>query len=705
MTGPTRCARAGLVAGLVAVGLQWAAPAAGAATPVEHEGAGRVALASIRKGPDSVQLLSQTPWVGPGSSEFEMRLSVTASDAADEALAVVVYGPALTTRSQFDDALTGQDLPSPVYDPSPVPLGRLTSDGGGGTEVEVPLSTVPLSSPGIYPVQAFLEKSGARVGEALTSFLVYASSGAVLHRLNVGVVVPLDAGVPVRVSGAVGPATGAPARLVDQDASELVRYGVPVTVQASVPTLEALAGGTPAQKLALARLRGAVAAGDELLPATALPVDLGAMAAAGLSSWVRAEVGTGASELGTLLGANPSPATWVLQAGANPATVQVLQELGAKRVVVPADELSALPPADQMLTFAVPTELGGTGAPVEVLGADSELASRLQAASMPRQAALVANQVLAELAMIELERPSDRRAVVLLPPPGTELGPDFLSVLLPGLQGNPLLRPMTLSGLFEAVGLASAGSSGTAPLVRYLPGPRASKPLGGAGQLPAAAREVSAASQVFGPRSRLVSALGERIFVSLSSSWSPSRRRRLLAGAASAARAELAKLRLPPHSSITLTALQGRLPLSLLSTSLRPARVRLVLTSEQLSFRPERSPHGTCHPVGTGSESCQLVLDGATTALEVPVAVRSPGTFQLSLQLLTPDGTVQLATGADTVQSLVTPNVGLALMVGAALFLAVWWVRNARHGRRARRLVPRPPDDDPLPPAGVQGRV
>jgi hypothetical protein len=75
--------------------------------------------------------------------------------------------------------------------------------------------------------------------------------------------------------------------------------------------------------------------------------------------------------------------------------------------------------------------------------------------------------------------------------------------------------------------------------------------------------------------------------------------------------------------------------------------------------------------------------------LRVPVEVRTPGAFQLSLEIETPDGTL-VATGTDTINSTAVSGVGLLLMVGAALFLAVWWVRNARHGRRSRRLVPSP---------------
>ena len=163
-----------------------------------------------------------------------------------------------------------------------------------------------------------------------------------------------------------------------------------------------------------------------------------------------------------------------------------------------------------------------------------------------------------------------------------------------------------------------------------------------------------------------------------------------------AADSALGNVRLPPSISITLTSRQGRLPLTLVSTATAPVRVRLVLTSEQLSFLAATFGEGSCIPGNAekSAESCQLTLSRPTTLLRIPVVVRAPGAFPLSLQIETPSGNMVLRTGTGSVTSTAISDVGWFLMVGAALFLGIWWVRNARHGRRARRLIPRP-DDDP----------
>ena len=120
-----------------------------------------------------------------------------------------------------------------------------------------------------------------------------------------------------------------------------------------------------------------------------------------------------------------------------------------------------------------------------------------------------------------------------------------------------------------------------------------------------------------------------------------------------------------------------------------------MLTSEQLSFVDAKfGSVGSCRPVNPGPRTASSPSAGSTTTLQVPVVVRTSGAFPLALQLATPSGPEEIAAGTDTVRSTAISDFGLVLMVSAALFLAVWWARNARHGRRARRLVPRPADDE-----------
>ncbi len=683
------------------------APAGPAAASVRHRptssrtGALRPA-AAVARGPDALRLLAQTPAVGPKTTVFRLRLQVTARSPSTEALGFTAYG-ALTARSQFQAARDGTALTPFIYQlPQPVALSKLPRDRAGGVDLDIPVNTaggLPVSATGVYPVQVFLESYGALVGKPLTTFLVYAGADAAgYHRLEVATVVDLGGdGTPAARPGRGGAAAASLSaqtvspRVIEADASVLATERVPATLQVSPAEVAAMAGGSAPERSAVSDLRSALGSGDELLPATSVPTDTGALVSAGLEPDLQSLLLQGSTSLAGTLGTAPALSTWVSVSDLAPSTVGALGRAGVQQLVLPGDNLS-VPPSDTLgLTFGQPAKLAAAGSSFSVVGSDPELAGQLQRATTRGQTALVVNQLLAELAMIDLERPGDLRGVVLMAPPGTVLGPDVLLTLLAGLEHDPLLKAVTVDGEFDSVPLAAQGGQ---TLTRHLVGARQPEALAGVGLLQAAEREVGAYSEVFGRRSGLFASFSQRLLESLSSSLSPAQRSTSIAAVLRSASAQLDKVRLPTPEPITLTSLNGQLPLTLLSSAVGAARVTLVLSSEELSFVQRRYPEGECRPTGPGSAECALTLTHASTVFEVPISVRTPGVFQLLLQLETRSGAVVLATSTQTVRSTAFPDVGLVVIIAAALFLLVWWLRNARHGRRARQLVPRPVDDD-----------
>jgi hypothetical protein len=622
-----------------------------------------------------------------------MDLAVTARDPGAETLAVVVY-PELITRSDFQFVLAG-NFPQPYYQSEPVLLGKLPPGPLGGVEVDIPVNSplggLSIGSTGVYPVEVLLQKQGLTQGKPLTTFLVYVAAGATsFKRLDVAVVVPLLAKVPVSPSGLLGQVPPAQASVIEADAADVSRYRVAVTLDAPAWAVAAMARGPSPARLAVSQLARAAGDGDELLPSTWLPSDVASLVASGLTGYLSEQLSTGSSVLASLLGSAPSMATWAVSGRVSSTSLSALVAAGMRQLVLPESVLSPLPSAFQRLTFAQPTKLAvaagqspAGGPSPTTIGADGELSQRISAASAPGQAVLVAYQVLAELAMIDLEAPSDQRGVVLLPAPGTPVNAEFLSVLLAGLERNPLLSAVTLSEEFASVPLATVSGH---VLVRHLANASQPKLLAGAGGLFAAQSAVAEAGAVFGPGAAFVKDLSRELLVSSSSAFTGRQRASVIRAVDRSAERELHEVHLPPQGSITLTSRHARLPLTLLSGSRLDAHVRLVLSSEELSFVDTTFPAGSCVASNPGGETCTLALSRATTTFQVPVIVRTPGAFQLTLQVETPDGTV-VARGADTIRSTAVSGVGLLLMVGAALFLAVWWARNARHGRRARRLV------------------
>ena len=93
-------------------------------------------------------------------------------------------------------------------------LIKLANDPRGGLDVNIPVNqptgdsaydALPIATTGVYPVQAFLEKAGVRKGEPLTTFIVYAGNDARnLQRLDVALIAPFAAVVPVSPAGSIG---------------------------------------------------------------------------------------------------------------------------------------------------------------------------------------------------------------------------------------------------------------------------------------------------------------------------------------------------------------------------------------------------------------------------------------------------------------------------------------------------------------------
>ncbi len=140
--------------------------------------------------------------------------------------------------------------------------------------------------------------------------------------------------------------------------------------------------------------------------------------------------------------------------------MSTLASRGATQVILPDAELSPLPAVALQQTLALPTQLVGSNGRLVVYAADSGLTTDFSNQGGP---VLAATQLLAELSMIQLEEPGETRGVAVLPPPDWSVNPTFVDTLLAGLDTNPLLDPVTASGLFGAVQLAPLQRSIVAP--------------------------------------------------------------------------------------------------------------------------------------------------------------------------------------------------------------------------------------------------
>ncbi|MHB1928907.1 MAG: DUF6049 family protein [Acidimicrobiales bacterium] len=678
MRRPARATGAALALGLlVTLG---APPAVGAAAP-----------AAVTAGSPAVHLVGQSAWVRAGAT-FVLDLTVSAPDPRADSVQVAAYPPA-TTRSGFEASAAGVEPYSPTwYDLQP--LSGLPTVPGDAVQIRIPVDptgAVPtgeraFSTAGadaVYPlsVQLFDAQSNP-LGVAITTFLVFdAGSGPGFQRLAVALVVPVG-DAPPAVDGRLRP-VAPPTAAVSAEAAALGSAPtVAVSLLVDPETAVALAAEGGAGRRMVDTLGHLVDGGDQLLPASYAPVVYRRLEAAGLGSTIATQVSDGSEALQSALGSSPAPTTWAVGQTVDDPTLADLRAAGLTRLVVPDSALTALPPAYTNVTFGRPTPLSdGAGGHVEVWGADAVLSARLAARTSP---VLAAEQDLAELAVTQEEEPSVLRGVALFAPP--DVSPQLLATFVQGLAGNPFAVPVTVSGLFRRVHL----SPGTP--TRNLDASTPPAPVGDQPQVVTVAAELNSFRQLV-PSYRGLAASVERAMLDAESSRLQARQgAAILATAHTALERVERRITLPQATSITFTARSGTLPVTVQSLPRTVVHAQLVLSSPKLQFRPVRGLRGSCR-ITAESEICQLTLSGAVTVVRLPVTSRTSGVFALTVELLTPDGSSVLASDRDSIRSTAVSWVGLVLMVGAGLSLLLWWIRNLRHGRRARRLVPPPGDD------------
>jgi hypothetical protein len=306
--------------------------------------------------------------------------------------------------------------------------------------------------------------------------------------------------------------------------------------------------------------------------------------------------------------------------------------------------------------------LAPTG-PVAAVANDTRLASLLNGTDPP---ALRAQRFLAGLAITATEQPGLKRAVVVVNPSGFDPPTALLNAVLTGLSGHPWLSPMTVGDVFRTVPASQD--------VRSLSASDGSGPVVGTRVYKTAEARLTAFGSLVSPDDLRVTRAERFLLSSISSSWSGESGADLARGELLAMNAIvndfLARIRVPAPGTITLTARSGAIPITFRNDTGQPIRVAISLSSHKLDF-----PGG---PVRT------VALPPRSTTVRFDVRSRTSGTFPLEMTIRSADGSLLIARGNFKVRSTVVSTVGVALAVGAALFLAAWWLFEIRRRRRAR---------------------
>jgi hypothetical protein len=180
---------------------------------------------------------------------------------------------------------------------------------------------------------------------------------------------------------------------------------------------------------------------------------------------------------------------------------------------------------------------------------------------------------------------------------------------------------------------------------------------------------------VLGRENPLPDQLSARLLVSQSVDLRSSRRAAYLDAVNTTIKDQMARIKLPTGRTITLTAREGEIPISFRNETGYPVHVKVRIESDKLIVRDR-------------DRIRPLDLARLNTTARFSVKARTSGDTGLNIVVESPDGSLPIANTLLTVRSTAASGVGIVLSAGAALFLVVWWGRDFRRGRRARRLVP-----------------
>jgi hypothetical protein len=638
-----------------------------------------------------LSLVSQTTWVTPTQPWFNLTVGVGSSAGSAAGLRVAVtYYSRVNSASQLQQAIGGTPggtvlgrYPDvAVTSSSP---GQLSTASSCVTVLRDSRDTPPASGTGVcpsgslsidmgctplrgtcgdvYPVTVALYRQSSTTPVAhLTTFLTYQEAGAPGSISLTGG--PLDVGVVLPDSNAVTTKVLA-ATLPDH-------RDVPTTLAISPTEVEKAETAAPKEETrAVAQLNAL--SNDQVLAQPYVPIDLAAMSEAGIPGEIGAQMIRGNDVL-HITGLRPTSGTWVdttssFSQGDASDLAAGLQQAGSSHLVVSDGDLSNSDLGN--LTFAQPFTLDlGHGSTVTAAAADSSLSARFTAD--PRDPVLGAEQLLAGLFFVHFENASlaDHRGIVIMPPANWRASKPFLETLLGGLSQNAALSPVTLDQLFAQV---PVGGNHEASVRHLQVGPATHGiPHGSAVKIAQARQQLSSYTEAIGGHTPIeLVALSDALLSTEAQALGPARRAAVITSYQHAFADQTEKISLAGQETVTFTAQQASIPITVLSSAPYPVTVVVTLNSDKFTF-----PNGNTH---------RLLLDRPTTSWRFTAQARTSGDrLPIEVTVHTQNGDLLLAHSVLTVHSTAISFVGVALTVLAGAVLLVWWARTWRKSRRQR---------------------
>jgi hypothetical protein len=436
---------------------------------------------------------------------------------------------------------------------------------------------------------------------------------------------------------------------------------VPIVLAPTPETLDALADAEDSAAVEILDRIRSRAATDHLLASPYVPPDAIELVSTGLQGELGAQLAVGAEVIEEHLGVAPATGTWLSRTRLDEASLSALRESGISRVVI---EESVLDPLDRALTLTQPFLLRGSlGRRTVALVADPGLTDQLQKRGDP---VLVAHHFVADLAVLYFDEPARPRAVVARAPDDWAPPRATVETILAALANSPILA---------SVGIEEAAA---APLARATDGDALEREMLSVDP-PAASelRRIDGVRQALRSFASMVppdipplATIERRLLAAQSVDLTGGQQAAMIQIAASALQAELRQVEVPTTRSITLTAREGEVPVTIRSDAPWPVDVVVSLDADQLRF-----------PAG---QTREMTLARGNTTARFRVEARTSGAFPLRVRVTSPDGALVLGQTRYTVRSTVVSGVGIVLTSASVAFLVAWWGLHVRRTRRGQ---------------------
>lgn len=504
-------------------------------------------------------------------------------------------------------------------------LNTLPTDADGNVIFEIPVRSfrgddprVLLQDEGVYPVTIEIRQPEGPIASVRTHLIRLPTETAELPQLPVAVVLN------------VAPADGLEIREV---IGILVRHpSLPITVVLEDGVLSQLSSD-PELAVELA-----AALGDRSI--TAIPrlgLDPSALAAIDQGDLFQTAIELTDAEL-ALVGLDGDPTLLAIDAAVTEGGAQLLGELGVETIIDTRSEAR-----QGTIAQGVVSSANDTNTRVAIVEGDADLMSQIEfgTGSVRRAHRL--------LATLQLQSTTVSTPIVFGGPETRLADLEALEIVLTALDQPGSIEPVTLD---DAIGRA--------PLLplRLAEGPEQLL-VSVAGDV-ATIRDDLATYEQFHISGGVAPATYERnLLASLSQGRNPDDRADDLVRVRDDLAASLNVVSLPTGQSITLAARRLPIPLSIRNDGLGDRNVLLRFTSDRVTV----DEHDTIVAIPPG-----------TSAIDINVEALSLGVSPLDVQVLTPDGRVELARTRFQIRSTAVPGLGYVLFGAALVFLIAWWI-------------------------------